>query len=371
MYCTDRHTITITTVEAPDIPAALCGKCEEGFTLMPMSNLGYKMLGICYSIKGINQAGGQGCDESVPSNAAPGTDEFKSSCRVPPLPLWNRVKTLPRNTYNDRSCRYFMTIKGWKKKKNYIEEKKGIGKGIWLRTTQLSDHKRAHGTHCAVTTYASDASLGEYKDPHAAEEVAKRKHSNPKGKLWCESCSRAPGNGHKMVDLEMSSSSKFFQGNSSHEAVLAEGWKYDFQELKVAKYSGCYTKLESKPVLTCDKATEILECQQVRVFSTKAWLNAKVENDGYSIVNTSAHKHDHTIYSTERASWWNKGSQALSMYVVDEAPFSCPSDVPRLCRRHWENRAEYLARKALASNEVSSAYKGCQRMVSEAALSLQ
>lgn len=61
------------------------------------------------------------------------------------------------------------------------------------------------------------------------------------------------------------------------------------------------------------------------MFSTKAWLNAKVENDGYSIVNTSAHKHDHTIYSTERASWWNKGSQALSMYVVDEAPFSCPS----------------------------------------------
>merc|ERR1712091_144447 len=164
--------------------------------------------------------------------------------------------------------------------------------------------------------------------------------------------------------------------------VIAEGWKYDYQELKVAKYSGCYTHLQSKPTLTCDKATQILACNQVRVFSKVSWLEKKVEDDGYEIVDKVERKDDFTVYATERASWWNKGQQARSMYVVDNAPFVCTHLSSRLCRKVWENRASYLALVALELKDKPckiascggpswSPFQGCQRMMSEAALSLQ
>lgn len=367
-YCTDRHTITFTSVEAPDIPASLCGKCEGGFTLLPMTNLGFKMLGICYSIKGISKRGHTGCD---------GTN-----CKLRPLPLWDRVKSLPRMTYNDRSCRYFMTIKGWRKKQNYIAKENGLPKAAaekWRRVSQTSENKRAHATQCAVTTRTSDASLGEYKDPRAAATIKARKYSGSGGKWFATSLTRDGPD-----DVKMPTESHFqCVEPGTEECVIAEGWKYDYQELKVAKYSGCYTHLQSRPTLTCDKATQILACNQVRVFSTFSWLEEKTETGGYKIVDKLVRKGDYTIYATERASWWNKGAQARSMYVVDEAPFFCTHHSPRLCRKHWENRASYLAIAALelkgkkpcqtaeCGGASWTAFKGCQRMMSEAALSLQ
>merc|ERR1712086_117600 len=366
-YCTDRHTITFPSIEAPDIPASLCGKCEGGFTLLPMTNLGFKMLGICYSIKGISKLGKTGCDGA--------------NCKLRPLPLWDRVKSLPRMTYNDRSCRYFMTIKGWRKKQNYIAKENGLSKAKsekWSRVSQASENKRAHATHCAVTTRTSDASLGEYKDPGAAAEIKARKSSGI-GKWFATSLTRDGPD-----DVKMPKSSHFTCVEpGTEECVIAEGWKYDYQELKVAKYSGCYTHLQSRPTLTCDKATQILACNQVRVFSTFSWLEQKTEHGCFKIVDKLVRKGDYTIYATERASWWNKGQQARSMYVVDEAPFLCTHHSPRLCRKHWENRASYLAISALelkgkkpcqtaaCGGSVWTAFKGCQRMMSEAALSLQ
>ena len=264
-YCTDRHTITFTSVEAPDIPASLCGKCEGGFTLLPMTNLGFKMLGICYSIKGISKRGHTGCDGA--------------NCKLRPLPLWDRVKSLPRMTYNDRSCRYFMTIKGWRKKQNYIAKENGLPKATsekWRRVSQTSENKRAHATQCAVTTRTSDASLGEYKDPRAAATIKARKYSGS-GKWFATSLTR---DGPDDVKMPKESHFKCVEPGTE-ECVIAEGWKYDYQELKVAKYSGngfplcflshtmvftgCYTHLQSRPTLTCDKATQILACNQVRV----------------------------------------------------------------------------------------------------------
>lgn len=364
-YCKDRHTITFTSIEAPDIPASLCGKCEAGFTLMPMTNLGFKMLGICYSIKGLNKRGGAGCD---------GDD-----CALNPLPLWNRVKSLPRMTYNDRSCRYFMTTKGWRKKQNYIAKENGAPKSEsekWSRISQESDNKRAHATHCAVTTRTNDASLGEFKDSTAAAKMKKRTSSG-KGKWYAESLKH-----DSPVDIAMPKKSDFQCPEPGEEGcVIGEGWKYDYQELKVAKYSGCYTHLQSRPTLTCDKATQILACNQVRVFSTFSWLEEKTEA-GYKIVDKFEVPNDYTVYATERASWWNKGQQARSMYVVDKAPFMCKDGSSRLCRKVWEKRASYLALIALDLKDkpckLSSCggpswtpFQGCQRMMSEAALSLQ
>lgn len=273
-FCLDRHTITLRTADSPRINAQLCGKCSDGFALLPLSNLFFKILGICY--------------------------------RITSLPLWARANNKRRTKYNSRSCRLFFSHKGWRYKKDYMNQ---LSK--WGRNRQTTANKRAHGYHCVVTSLSKDDSLGEFKDSGAFLELKKR-------------------------------------GSKIKETAVAEGWKVTFQRLKVAKFAGCYTHKQAKPALTCNKQTKTVSCQQIKVHSTGGRIKQYLVDKAFpaeKIFETTIKddKNHFKVIVMRAASWWNKGKVAKFTVILDQSPFNCDSEESSVCREQWSDRANSLA----------------------------
>merc|ERR1712072_915433 len=138
-FCKDRHTVTMKTPENPGLKTSLCGKCEDGYALIPATFLKFKILGVCNFIRR--------------------------------LPLWARATNKERLKYNERSCRFFYSYKGWSLKKDFLAHS-----SKWKKIReQMSNAKRAHAYHCVMTSLTKDGALGEFRDPKAYDELKKRK----------------------------------------------------------------------------------------------------------------------------------------------------------------------------------------------------
>jgi len=298
--------VTMKTPENPGLKTSLCGKCEDGYALIPATFLKFKILGVCNFIRR--------------------------------LPLWARATNKERLKYNERSCRFFYSYKGWSLKKDFLAHS-----SKWKKIReQMSNAKRAHAYHCVMTSLTKDGALGEFRDPEAYDELKKRK-------------------------------------STIKEVQAGEGWNYDAVQLKVAKFSSCYTYLQARPKLTCDKETQTVECLQIQVHSTQGWLKSRSKASFFplEIHKTHERKGDFTWKIISRPSWWNKDKMSKQSIIIDTQPFHCDAGKSgHQCREEWgEKRAEKVANLAMADEKQwgdrSAEYKKCRRISTESALSLQ